>query len=85
MDTGTSCGEIAGHSKVRIVHFRKFIVHKSLSLKVINAVSIRQQRPFRAVTAADDSTIIFYHGIVFAAHSIRRGDSLYYSRRALQI
>ncbi|KAH7913317.1 WD40-repeat-containing domain protein [Hygrophoropsis aurantiaca] len=44
MDTGTSSGEIAGHSKV------------------INAVSIRHQRPFRAATAGDDTQIIFYQG-----------------------
>ncbi|KAG8700523.1 WD40 repeat-like protein, partial [Ceratobasidium sp. 395] len=33
--------------------------------KVINAVSIRRQRPFRAATAADDSTIIFYTGVPY--------------------
>ncbi|KAJ3475494.1 hypothetical protein NLI96_g11802 [Meripilus lineatus] len=44
MDTGSSTGEIMGHSKVP------------------NAVSIRQQRPYRAATAGDDTTIIFYQG-----------------------
>lgn len=44
MDTGTSTGEITGHSKV------------------INAVSIRQQRPYKAVTASDDGTIVFHQG-----------------------
>jgi len=44
IDTGSSTGEILGHSKV------------------INAVSIRQQRPFRAATAGDDSMIIFHSG-----------------------
>ncbi|CCL99609.1 uncharacterized protein FIBRA_01627 [Fibroporia radiculosa] len=44
MDTGSSTGEIIGHSKI------------------INAVSIRHQRPFRAATAADDATIIFHQG-----------------------
>lgn len=44
MDTGTSTGEIGGHSKT------------------INAVSIRNQRPFRAATAADDNTIVFHQG-----------------------
>lgn len=43
-DTGSSAGEISGHSKM------------------INAVSIRAQRPFRAVTASDDTKINFYHG-----------------------
>lgn len=33
--------------------------------KVINSVSIRQQRPFRAVTASDDMTVAFYNGIPF--------------------
>ncbi|KAH7887030.1 WD40-repeat-containing domain protein [Phlebopus sp. FC_14] len=46
-DTGTSTGEIAGHSKV------------------INAVSIRQTRPFRAATAGDDGLIIFHQGPPF--------------------
>ncbi|EKM77398.1 hypothetical protein AGABI1DRAFT_62030 [Agaricus bisporus var. burnettii JB137-S8] len=45
IDTGTSTGEISGHSKV------------------INAVSIRQQRPYRAATAADDNAIIFHQGL----------------------
>ncbi|KAF4618556.1 hypothetical protein D9613_010054 [Agrocybe pediades] len=44
MDTGSSTGEITGHSKV------------------INAVSIRNQRPFRAATAGDDSLIVFHTG-----------------------
>ncbi|KAJ2098334.1 WD40 repeat-like protein [Coemansia sp. S100] len=30
--------------------------------KVINACSMRQQRPFRAVTCSDDGTCVFYHG-----------------------
>ncbi|KAI9301642.1 hypothetical protein BJ944DRAFT_168717, partial [Cunninghamella echinulata] len=33
--------------------------------KVINSVSIRQQRPFRAVTASDDMTVSFFHGVPF--------------------
>ncbi|KZT25763.1 WD40 repeat-like protein [Neolentinus lepideus HHB14362 ss-1] len=44
MDTGSSTGEIIGHSKV------------------INAVAIRTQRPFRAATASDDTQIIFHQG-----------------------
>ncbi|GLB42129.1 putative WD domain, G-beta repeat [Lyophyllum shimeji] len=47
METGSSTGEISGHSKA------------------INAVSIRHQRPFRAATAADDSTIVFHQGVPF--------------------
>ncbi|KAJ2811967.1 WD40 repeat-like protein, partial [Coemansia furcata] len=30
--------------------------------KVINACSMRQQRPFRAVTCSDDGTCVFFHG-----------------------
>ncbi|KAF8609737.1 WD40 repeat-like protein [Ceratobasidium sp. AG-I] len=33
--------------------------------KVINAASIRHQRPFRAATAGDDSTIVFYTGVPY--------------------
>jgi len=61
MDTGSSTGEILGHSKVRPFNlsdeFRLFNF-----LQVINAVSIRHQRPFRAATAGDDSMIIFHSG-----------------------
>lgn len=31
--------------------------------KVINAVAIRHQRPFKAVTASDDAAIIFHTGM----------------------
>lgn len=44
MDSGSSTGEIIGHSKV------------------INAVAMRHQRPFRAATAADDTLIVFHQG-----------------------
>ncbi|TIB81385.1 WD40 repeat-like protein [Wallemia mellicola] len=46
MDSGTNCGEITGHSK----------------RQPGNAVAVRNKRPFRAVTASDDSTLVFYHG-----------------------
>lgn len=32
---------------------------------VINSVSIRQQRPLRAATGADDSSVVFLHGAPF--------------------
>ena len=32
---------------------------------VINSVSIRQQRPLRAATGADDSSLVFLHGVPF--------------------
>jgi len=47
MDSGSSVGEISGHSKP------------------INAVAMRAQRPFRAVTASDDSTLAFFHGVPY--------------------
>ncbi|KAI5117164.1 hypothetical protein M0805_001022 [Coniferiporia weirii] len=51
-DTGTSSGEISGHTKM------------------INAVSIRHQRPFKAATASDDSTIVFHTGVPFKFEKI---------------
>ncbi|RHZ52609.1 hypothetical protein Glove_460g59 [Diversispora epigaea] len=51
-DSGSSVGEIIGHSKA------------------INSVSIRQQRPFRAATASDDFTVVFYHGVPFKYDTI---------------
>jgi WD40 repeat protein len=33
--------------------------------KVINSVSIRQQRPFKAATASDDMTVAFFTGVPF--------------------
>jgi len=46
-DSGSSTGEIIGHSKV------------------INAVAIRHQRPFRAATAGDDNLIVFHQGVPY--------------------
>ena len=59
-DTGSSTGEISGHSKVMIsiIFFQKVL----RGIQVINAVSIRHQRPFKAVTASDDCTIVFHSG-----------------------
>ena len=73
---GSSTGEITGHSKVRRllldVRTSQYNSNKnncaipcSLSfrdVKVVNAVSIRHQRPFRAATAADDGLIVFHQG-----------------------
>ena len=47
VDTGSSVGELNGHSKP------------------VNAVAVRAQRPFRAVTGADDATVLFYTGVPF--------------------
>ncbi|KAI0084155.1 WD40-repeat-containing domain protein [Irpex rosettiformis] len=47
VDSGSSTGEIIGHSKV------------------VNAVAIRHQRPFRAATGGDDNTIVFHQGVPF--------------------
>jgi len=40
---------------------------------VINSVSIRQQRPYRAVTASDDQTLVFYHGVPFKFNAPLKG------------
>lgn len=47
VDTGSSVGEIAGHSKP------------------INAVAIRPQRPFRAVTVGDDANVTLFTGVPY--------------------
>lgn len=39
--------------------------------KVINAVALRKQRPFRAVTGGDDRTLVFSHGGE-GVHSLKR-------------
>lgn len=46
-DTGSSVGEISGHSKV------------------INSVDIKQSRPYRLVTGADDNCAAFFEGPPF--------------------
>lgn len=40
----------------------------------INSVSIRQQRPLRAATASDDSTVVFLHGAPFKYNTSMRGN-----------
>lgn len=40
--------------------------------EIVNAVSIRKQRPYRAVTVSDDTSVVFYHGPPFLFHSISR-------------
>ncbi|PVI02208.1 WD40 repeat-like protein [Periconia macrospinosa] len=39
----------------------------------INTVSLRQQRPFRAVTGSDDTSLVFYHGAPFKFNTSLRG------------
>lgn len=39
----------------------------------INSVSIRQQRPLRAATASDDTSLVFLHGAPFKYNTSRRG------------
>jgi len=39
----------------------------------INCVSVRQQRPLRAATGSDDSSIVFYHGAPFKFNTSLRG------------
>ncbi|KAK4688195.1 WD repeat-containing protein 1 (actin-interacting protein 1), partial [Tremellales sp. Uapishka_1] len=47
MDSGSSCGEIAGHAKT------------------ITALSVRHQRPFRAVSGSDDNSVVLHTGVPF--------------------
>ncbi|KAG0164476.1 WD repeat-containing protein 1 [Apophysomyces sp. BC1034] len=59
-----------GDGKTRFGHAFLFDTLSSVGeisghAKVINSVSIRQQRPFRAVTASDDMTVSFYNGVPF--------------------
>lgn len=45
----------------------------------INAVSIRQQRPLRAATASDDTSLVFYHGAPFKFNtSLRKHNRFVY-------
>ena len=39
----------------------------------INSVSIRQQRPLRAATGSDDTSLVFYHGVPFKFNTSLRG------------
>ncbi|KAF1963264.1 WD40 repeat-like protein [Byssothecium circinans] len=39
----------------------------------INCVAIRQQRPLRAVTGSDDTSLVFYHGAPFNFNTSLRG------------
>lgn len=39
----------------------------------INCVSIRQQRPLRAATGSDDTSLVFYHGTPFKFNTSLRG------------
>lgn len=39
----------------------------------INTVSIRQQRPLRAATGSDDTSLVFYHGAPFKFNTSLRG------------
>lgn len=43
------------------------------SSKAINAVSIRHQRPFRAVTASDDASIVFFTGVPYKSDKVGLG------------
>ncbi|OCK80029.1 WD40 repeat-like protein [Lepidopterella palustris CBS 459.81] len=40
----------------------------------INCVAIRQQRPLRAVTGSDDTSLVFYHGAPFKFNTSLRGN-----------
>ena len=71
-----SCSTL-GHQPEKSAGTQRFIFGYSLPIQlpsllisgasfwaqVINAVSMNSQRPFRAVTASDDTGIVFYHGV----------------------
>ncbi|GAA5884092.1 hypothetical protein JCM16303_005912 [Sporobolomyces ruberrimus] len=57
LDTGSSVGEISGHSKP------------------VNAVAIRPNRPFKAVTGSDDFSTCFLPGVPFKYESTLRRHS----------
>lgn len=40
----------------------------------INCVSVRQQRPLRAATGSDDTSLVFYHGAPFKFNTSLRGN-----------
>ncbi|KAK6528090.1 WD40 repeat-like protein [Arthrobotrys megalospora] len=40
---------------------------------VVNTVSIKPTRPYRAATGGDDNSIVFYHGPPFKFNSVQRG------------
>ena len=90
-DTGTSTGVIGGHSKVDKVD--RLAIGTSLTylyiFRPINSVSIRHQRPFRAITAADDTTIIFHsgmsHSLLYPVHWMGLFDIFMDSRRPFQV
>ncbi|KAI4188341.1 MAG: hypothetical protein LQ348_003943 [Seirophora lacunosa] len=45
----------------------------------INCVSIRQQRPLRAITGSDDTSLVFYHGAPFKFNtSVRKHERFIY-------
>ncbi len=47
MDSGSSCGEIAGHAKA------------------ITSLSVRHQRPFRAISGSDDNSVVLHTAVPF--------------------
>jgi hypothetical protein len=82
MDTGSSTGEILGHSKVSYIQSFSD-VHLDftpllITSKVVNAVSIRHQRPFRSATAGDDSSIIFYTGAPYKYEKVNYSQSPFF-------
>lgn len=63
-DSGSSVGELVRKSRFPRNGRDLYYVScpQSGHSKIINAVAVRQQRPFRAVTGGDDRTLVFSHG-----------------------
>lgn len=66
MDSGSSCGEIAGHAKVCPAHARlRPCLCRVTDQQPITALSVRHQRPFRAVSGSDDNSVVLHTGVPF--------------------
>lgn len=61
MDSGSSCGEITGHSKVS---YKSDCACRAYS-QPITSLSVRHQRPFRAVSGSDDTSVCLHTAVPF--------------------
>lgn len=54
------------------INVRHLLIVACDVVQVINAVSIRHQRPFRAATASDDASIVFFTGVPYKNDKVTR-------------
>jgi hypothetical protein len=81
-----SCGEIQGSSKVSRFPSLRIVLARDKELTLlpisrppsqpINAVSIKKSRPYRAVTASDDASLVLFTGVPFKSDKVRSPPSL---------